>query len=253
MVTSALHADQHDMLVEVLPVDEYDRPPARIKSYVELEQPLHVGALNRVDIDLPIRRGRQDLQALAEHINEKLDALVQMFESVDAIPMVRNLKYIPLFVYNAQPLMASIFPCNNQCLVHFAQFLLCRVCCAAIIEFTMENRIPEVDGNMLQEQQHTTALMNAVVQVRVVLDTPFALLSSAPKSIAEPVLQVVSFAPELEALAGQALAAMYSRTGGEVFNGVHLRVEPDARKMRQWRAGAAAVEVLLPSLSLVSC
>lgn len=81
------------------------------------------------------------------------------------------------------------------------------------------------------------------MQVRVVLDTPFAMLSSAPRSIARPVLQAVVFAPHLNALADEAVATMHSRTGSEAFNGMHLRIEADAQEMHEWRSGSAAVEV----------
>lgn len=77
----------------------------------------------------------------------------------------------------------------------------------------------------------------------MVLDTPFAMLAYAPKSIARPVLRAVAFAPYLTVLADQALDAMHARTGSTLFSGIHLRIEPDAKGMREWMAGTAAVEV----------
>lgn len=80
-------------------------------------------------------------------------------------------------------------------------------------------------------------------QVKVVLDTPFALLASAPRSIARPELHAVAFAPQLNALADQAVAAIQARSGSKLFSGMHLRIEPDAKGMQEWLAGTAAVEV----------
>jgi hypothetical protein len=90
------------------------------------------------------------------------------------------------------------------------------------------------------------------VQVKVVLDTPFAVVASAPGSIARPILQAVTFAPYLRDLAAQAAAALRERTGRLHFTGLHLRVEPDAIGMKDWAAGTAAVEVG-PLGPLITC
>lgn len=74
----------------MLPLDGYRRPTARMKSYVTLWHPsTGSGYGRRVYIEMLIRRGRQDLQAVAQHINEKIEILLEASRSSDEAPSVR--------------------------------------------------------------------------------------------------------------------------------------------------------------------
>lgn len=64
--------------------------------------------------------------------------------------------------------------------------------------------------------------------MKLVLEHPFDMLSSAPDSIVEPVKDHLRFSPSLRRLADGIVSTLTNTTGSDTFNGVHLRVETDA-------------------------
>lgn len=66
------------------------------------------------------------------------------------------------------------------------------------------------------------------LQVKLVLEQPFNMLSEAPSSIVDPVMDHLRFSKKLTSLADEIGAKLALATGSEEFNGLHLRVEADA-------------------------
>lgn len=64
--------------IEVQHVDTYRLPPTHMQSYITLWDPVRGRGYGRlVNIDMVVRKGRQNLEALARHINEKIESLLE--------------------------------------------------------------------------------------------------------------------------------------------------------------------------------
>lgn len=65
------------MEVSPLPAPHYKRPRKRLASYVAMyNESTGKATGKKMYIEMPIRKGHQDLQALAEHINSKIESLL---------------------------------------------------------------------------------------------------------------------------------------------------------------------------------
>lgn len=80
------------------------------------------------------------------------------------------------------------------------------------------------------------------MQIKLVLDTPFAMINSGPSSIVERIDSNLPFAPHLEELAKKAVSNIELQSGSRSFNGLHLRVEADAHQMHEDMGGPEAIQ-----------
>lgn len=70
-------AEEHSLAVSELALQRYTRPRKRQASYVALyDEATGKATGKKLYLTMAIRRGKQDLQALAEHINSKIESLL---------------------------------------------------------------------------------------------------------------------------------------------------------------------------------
>lgn len=84
--------------------------------------------------------------------------------------------------------------------------------------------------------------------MKLVLEHPYGMLKSAPSSIVEPVKQNLRFSQRLTGLADDIVSNLIKTGGSETFNGIHLRVEPDAAKFATYIGGMCNL-----TFSVVAC